>query len=138
VPFLKRLLVHAERCDIDRRPPREPSTNRSLQDAVHRIPRQSQEPCDRIDARFLRPVDDETLEQSRISRIRLSPWHVHLPHAMLRTIDPRYIGYERRLELHGVEMPPRPLLRVVSRARRAAFRARQRRRPAHEPDAQEA
>jgi predicted nucleic acid-binding protein len=71
------------------------------------------------------PVDRQPLEQGREPAVGLGPRDPDLTHPVVGARRPRHIGFEDRLKLTGVEMPPPPRLAVVARAGPAAVRAGQ-------------
>ena len=125
--FLKRRLVHAQARGRLVRAPRQPALHRPTLDAVHLVPAQSQPACHGLDARLLQPVDHQRLEQRREPAARLRPRDLHLQDSVLRTLHPRHLRHQHRLQLARVQMPPAPLAAVVATARSLAGRTRQRR-----------
>ena len=60
-------------------------------------------------------ADDEPLHQQREATPGLGPGHAHLFDAMRWTLHARNLCVEVRFKLAGVQMPPRPWLRMIKR-----------------------
>lgn len=114
VVLLKGGLIDAELHHGFEPPPLEPPADRPLENSVDGIPAQSQLPGDRLDIRLSQPIDDETLEQSRESRLRLGPRNDDLVYAIPRAIDSWDLSDNHRPVLHSVQMTPLAVTAVVS------------------------
>jgi len=58
------------------------------------------------EARLLRAVDDEHLEQRREAELRIQPRNCFLDDSVLVTLKSRNVFHGNRAVLHGVQMTP--------------------------------
>ena len=123
--LLKRLLVDAQKDRLLGRPPRQAPIHRPLHDAVGLAPRQSQTPGRGGASGFLHPVDGQAFQEDREMAARLGPGNPHLFDAMFGARTTRHVGFQQRLELAGVQVPPASRLRVIARTDTPALRALQ-------------
>ena len=108
------LLVHPDERDLVRPAPRKPALHGGLHDVVRLPPAEAQELLrvpDRL--RGLQDVDGERLEHQREARVLRRPRQLDDLHAVPGAAHARRPGVDQRLELHRVQVPPRPLLLLV-------------------------
>jgi hypothetical protein len=108
-----RLLVDADRLDIQLTARREAPLDRALHDLARLVPGDPEQPCAAAHAGLLQHPHRQRLKQEREAGARLRPRHLHLSYAVIWTPHTRHPRPDECLKLAAIEVPPAPLVRVI-------------------------
>jgi hypothetical protein len=136
MPLPEALLVNAQVGDVRRFPTLQAPCDCAIHDGLHGIPGEAEQGGRGIHgAAGLQDFDGKGFEEEGESGVLACPWRHDRLHAVLRTSASWESGDQLRRELHGVEVPPAPLVGVIGKtAGNATFRARDARTEVREPN----